>query len=106
VSEVDDFASWLSNPNNVYCGRGGVITINGVSFPNHNSVLCNRFIVGRDGDPQDVLECYRDYMKARIQRDKTLRKYMYRLKGKNIACLSDVCHCEITLSLINEIELD
>ena len=40
-----DLKDWISDPNNVYIGRGGVLFIDGKRFPEKNSKFANPFIL-------------------------------------------------------------
>ena len=74
----------------VYCGRPGPFG--------------NRFIIGKDGTREQVLEKYREYFYARLKIDNDFRNAIHELKGKRLACWCkpEKCHCDIIAEYLDK----
>jgi|ERR1041384_1574305 hypothetical protein len=61
------------------------------------SILANPFIIGKDGDRNEVIEKYKIYFYDRINKDKEFKEYVLSLKGLTGACwcVPNRCHLEI-----------
>ena len=83
-------------PGKVYCGRPQ--NMGGWRFP--GSKFANPFKVGRDGELDDVLLKYRDY----ITSTPSLMESLGELRNKVLACwcAPAKCHCDVLLELLNE----
>jgi len=53
------------------------------------SVFGNPFVIGRDGDRDDVIELYKRYFPRRMGLDPAFREQVLSLKGKKLGC-----HCK------------
>lgn len=107
-----DLKSWMDNSNNVYIGRRGIILINSRRFPEENSIWANPFKVGKDGDLQEVLNKYYDYITKKIINE-NLFEELRKLKNKNLGCWCVgnqsigtsnppwICHGQILIYLVN-----
>ena len=98
-----------SIPHDLYVGR---------SMPSRglfNWMLANPYKVGSDGDRQECLEKYEQYMRERIQREEAVAKTVYSLQDLTLACwcapkdgppltLDDelICHGQVLLRLSEE----
>ncbi len=58
------------------------------------SLYGNHFLIGVDGDREQVVEKYKKYFHKRILTDKTFRDNVLALKGKTLACwcVPLLCH--------------
>lgn len=102
----------MDNSNNVYIGRRGIILINSRRFPEENSIWANPFKVGKDGDLQEVLNKYYDYITKKIINE-NLFEELRKLKNKNLGCWCVgnqsigtsnppwICHGQILIYLVN-----
>lgn len=99
-----DLKDWISDPNNVYIGRGGVLFIDGKRFPEKNSKFANPFYIGNDGTREKVIEKYEMYITNKIEQDPSLKGELLSLKGKNLGCWChpDPCHGHVLLKLIEK----
>lgn len=90
---------WMSDKNNVYIGRGGVIIFNNKRFPYGNSKWHNPFKIGIDGDRDAVIDKYERYIKSKPE----LINSLHELKGKNLGCwcYPEKCHGDVLKKLIN-----
>jgi len=73
-------------PYDVYIGRG--------------SKWGNPYIIGRDGDREEVIEKYRQYI---VMRRKDLLNSLEEIKGKRLGCwcAPKKCHGNVLIDLIN-----
>ena len=106
---------WVADTNNVYIGRAGVVFVDGVRFPKATSLWANPFKIGKDGDRDDVIRKFEEYIVKKIA-DETLNEELLKLKNKNLGCwcvsgtCTDcngvlVCHGQVLKRLIESIEL-
>jgi hypothetical protein len=91
----------MTDENNVYIGRKGVVFIDGQRFPKNNSLWCNPYTVkefGRDG----AIKKYEDYIIHKITTEH-LESELLSLKGKTLGCwcFPDKCHGEVLIKLLN-----
>ena len=55
----DNLAEWMSDENNAYIGRKGVVFINKKRFPQDSSNFCNPYKIGKDGTREEVITKYK-----------------------------------------------
>lgn len=93
---------WMSDENNIYIGRAGIVFINGERFPKKSSIFCNPFKIGKDGDRNQVLEKYQEYILSKLENDSNFRGELSRLKDKNLGCWCkpEKCHGDILIKLL------
>ncbi|OUW96006.1 MAG: hypothetical protein CBD97_01995 [Pelagibacteraceae bacterium TMED237] len=103
----DNLKEWIKDPNNVYIGRRGVVFVTEINpetgmigkkrFPAYDSIWANPFKIGKDGDREEVLRKYKEYITIRLDREPQLLKELAKLKGKNLGCwcYPDPCHGDI-----------
>ena len=53
--------------NNVYIGRAGIVFIDKKRFPSKASPFCNPFKIGKDGDREEVLIKFKEYIMEKIK---------------------------------------
>lgn len=109
--KYDNLKIWMEDENNVYVGRSGVVFIKTNEdkkerYPKKSSVFSNPFKIGRDGDRNDVLDKYREYIVEKLDKESSLKDELLRLKGKNLGCwcAPEPCHANILLELIEKYE--
>lgn len=102
---------WLSDPNNVYIGRGNIIEIDGKKYPQESSIWANPF-KPKEHIGKDVLQLYSEYIINKIEKENLVNELLS-LKGKNLGCWcintdnydNIVCHGQILLMLIDHYSL-
>ncbi len=65
------------------------------------SVFGNPFVIGKDGNREEVLEKFRKYAVLRVQEDLDFAKAVKELHGKRLGCFCapQACHGDILLEL-------
>lgn len=98
---------WMTDPNNVYIGRAGIVFIDGVRFPKRDSVWANPFKISNECDRDLVIQKYHAYIQAKLELDTNLVAELLVLKGKTLGCWCspDACHGDVLVELINEYDL-
>jgi len=91
---------WMEYPDNVYIGRGGIVFINGVRFPEKGSIWGNPF----KGD--QAVEKFEKYIRDKLISGEITVEQLLELKGKNLGCWCkpDRCHGDVLLKLLEEID--
>jgi len=79
----------------VYIGRGGY---------GRKGYFGNPFIVGRDGDREEVLKKYKMYFYFMVRTDHEFKKRLLKLKGKRLGCFCkpEACHGDIIAKWVNK----
>lgn len=95
---------WCEDPENVYIGRRGVVFIDKIRYPLQDSIWCNPFKIGKDGDRDEVICKYEKFIRNKLEKNPVLREELKKLKNKNLGCwcAPDKCHGDILLKLLNE----
>lgn len=95
--QYNNLKEWMSDPNNVYIGRGRIVFIDGERYPPHDSPFANPYKVGKDGTREEVIAKYVAYMTAKIESSPLLYEQLRSMKGKNLGCwcAPDSCHGDI-----------
>ena len=103
--EYKNLKEWMDDPQNVYIGRRGIVFIDGSRFPAHDSIWHNPFKLGKDGDREEVIEKYKNYITDRLISEPELREKLKELKGKNLGCWCnpEKCHGDVLADLISNI---
>ena len=101
----DNLHEWCNDGNNYYIGRKGVVFINNVRYPLVHSIFHNPFKVGRDGDRDEVLKKYKEYILEKIEKESDFKNEILMLKGKKLGCWCHPlpCHGDILLEIIENI---
>lgn len=62
-----------------------------------NGPLGNPFIIGRNGDRDNVIRLFRIYFYKRIERDPTFRDLVWKCEGKVLGCVCkpQPCHVDV-----------
>jgi len=95
---------WMSDSNNCYIGRGGIVFIDGCRFPKSGSIWANPFKISKTQTRDDVLKLYEEYIKKKII-DEDLHEELEKLRGKNLGCwcAPDKCHGDILLKILESL---
>lgn len=107
---------WMDDPNNAYIGRAGVVFIDKKRFPVDQSTWANPFKIGRDGNRDQVISKYKEYIEKRIENEPELKKELMDLEGKRLGCWCVspessecenklVCHGQILVQLCRDIHI-
>jgi hypothetical protein len=104
----NNLCEWCSDTNNIYIGRKGVVFINNVRYPPDNSIFHNPFKIGRDGDRNEVLKKYKEYILKKIEKESGFKDSIKSLKGKNLGCWCHPlpCHGDILLEVLNTLKIE
>ena len=96
-----NLAAWCEDPNNVYVGRRGVVFIDGVRFPEKDSIWANPFKV-KDAPRREVIARYREYITKRLKEEPGLQDDLEALRGKRLGCWCkpDACHADVLVELL------
>ena len=112
----NNLKDWCGSPSNVYIGRSGVVFVDGVRFPPKESEWANPFKIGKDGERDEVLRKFNEFMSTKLASDPAKKGRLQLLRNKNLGCwcvdapTSDysehalVCHGQILLKLIDEMD--
>ncbi len=100
--KYQNLKEWVEDERNAYIGRAGVVFVNGERFPKKASVFCNPFKISKTESREQVIERYRKYIMARLEKEHELRNQLQQLKGKRLGCWChpEPCHGDVLLSLI------
>lgn len=98
----ENLREWEKEPNHVYVGRRGVVFIDKVRYPAHDSPWANPFKVGRDGSLKEVVDKYRIYISNRLEAEPELYDALLELRGKKLGCwcYPNLCHANVLCELI------
>lgn len=101
---------WMALPENVYVGRKGIVFVptpegGKERWPKRDSPLANPYKVGKDGDREEVVCLYRNYLLTQIARGSINIDYLKSLKGKNLGCwcAPEACHADVIAELVDQI---
>lgn len=97
-----NLSEWMSNSNNEYVGRCGIVFINKERFPKKSSPWANPFTVKKEGRDK-CLALYEECVRDKI--DKEGIDKLMKLKNKTLRCLCkpEKCHGDILVKIINEL---
>jgi len=73
----------------------------GVVYIGRGSIYGNPFIIGKDGDRDDVINKYEEYL---MRNTELLAKVKANLRGKDLVCFCAPkrCHGDVLLKIANE----
>ena len=99
---------WMEDPNNVYIGRRGIVFIDGVRYPPKDSIFANPFKVGKNGDREEVIAKYREYIIDKIESGEIPLEEVENLEGKTLGCwCHDIkekgppCHGDVLVEILS-----
>ena len=103
--KYNNLKEWMQDDKNVYIGRAGIVFIDNERYPKENSIWCNPFKIGKDGDRDDVINKYEKYIKGLLKKNSKLVESLQMLKGKNLGCwcAPDKCHGHVLLKIMKEL---
>lgn len=103
--KYNNLQEWMKDDNNIYIGRAGVVFIDKQRFPKYSSNFANPYKIGKDGNRDEVINKYKNYIKDKIKNDKSLEQELINMKEKNLGCwcYPEPCHGNVLLELINEL---
>ena len=107
----NNLEEWMSNHNNVYIGRRGVVFVQNnmrkYRFPTEDSIWANPFKIKGDMTREAVISMYRNYIIDKLNRGEISREQLLQLKGKTLGCWckeggKDIpCHGDVLVELLN-----
>lgn len=103
--QYKDLKEWCNGENNVYIGRAGIVFIEGKRFPSKASLFCNPFKIGKDGDREEVLLKFKEYILERIK-EVEFKGELLKIKDKTLGCWCkpDKCHGDIIIEILYELK--
>jgi len=104
--QYQNLKEWMEDENNIYIGRSGVVFIDNQRFPKQTSLFCNPFKVGKHGTREEVIQKYKEYIVAKLEKEEPhLKDNLIAMKGKNLGCwcYPESCHGNVLLELINSL---
>ncbi len=101
-----DLKEWCEDPDNVYIGRRGIVFVDKKRYPTEDSIWCNPYKIGKDGDRDEVIQKYEIYIRNRLEKEVGLKDELKRLKDKNLGCwcAPEPCHGDVLIKLIQEMD--
>ena len=102
--QYHDLEEWMSDPNNEYIGRSGVVFIHKPEgkyrWPKRASIWANPFKIGKD-DRRSILEQYERYIVEKIHQHPEIYN-LESLRGKKLGCWChpEPCHGDILVKLL------
>ena len=102
-----DLQTWMSNENNIYIGRAGIVFIDKQRFPKEASPWANPFKVGEGKGKhtrEEAVKLYEGFVRDRIK-DPKWKEELLKLKGKNLGCWCspEPCHGDVLMKIIEEL---
>ncbi len=100
--DYENLAAWMTDPDNIYIGRGGIVFINGERFPKENSIWYNPFKIDTNNNREQVIQKYKIYIIEKIRKS-DLTDELLKLKNKNLGCWCKPsnCHGDVLVELLN-----
>tara|TARA_R110002051_G_scaffold251087_1_gene310445 strand:- start:5 stop:307 length:303 start_codon:yes stop_codon:yes gene_type:complete len=76
----------------VYIGRGG-----------HNGYFGNPFVLGRDGNREQVIKKYEEWFERKLKEDKEFKARILELNGQRLGCFCKpyACHGDVIAEYVN-----
>ena len=100
----ENLRAWCTDESNEYIGRRGVVFIDKKRYPEEDSVWANPYKIGKDGDRDEVLEKYEEYIWGKMGEEP--EKYdIESLKGKRLGCWChpEKCHGDVLKKILGMI---
>jgi len=88
---------WMSDSDNVYIGRRGIVFVDGRRYPPTSSLWANPY------KDEDGISKFETYIRERIERE-NLWEDLEALRGKNLGCWCHPkrCHGDVLVKLLAE----
>lgn len=84
--KYNNLEEWCNDKNNIYIGRAGIVFINGVRYPKNASIFSNPYKINKDGDINEILIKYENYIEEKIKCGEIKIESLLKLKGKSLGC--------------------
>lgn len=105
--DYTDLLDWMSEPNNVYIGRKGIVFVinpadgNKCRWPKRDSKWCNPYKINAKISRERSLELYKEHLQSMLEDEQTLKEFKL-LKGKTLGCWCkpDKCHGDVILETL------
>ena len=99
--QYSNLKEWMENDKNEYIGRGGIVFIDGVRYPENGSIFANPYKL--EVSREESLRKFREHIIKKIK-DEDLYEELMKLEGKNLGCWCkpELCHGDILVKLIDE----
>ena len=103
--EYLNLKEWMSDDNNLYIGRGGIVFIDSQRFPKQSSEWCNPYKITKDLPREECLDKYAKHLVNKLQDEKTMKRFML-LKNKNLGCWChpESCHGDVIKSFLEDLQ--
>jgi len=103
--QYNNLKEWIEDENNIYIGRAGVVFIDKERFPKKSSLFYNPYKIGRDGNRDEVINKFKNYILARLEKEPNLKIELEKIKDKNLGCwcYPEKCHGDVLLEIIKTI---
>ena len=107
--KYENLKEWCEDKNNIYCGRGGIVFIDGERYPKKASIFANPY-KNQDKSLEECLKQFKEY----AENSKEIQDNLYKLKGKNLGCwcvpqtiynydeIDYVCHGQILMEMVEK----
>lgn len=92
---------WMSDPNNIYIGRQGVVFIDGKRFPPEKSPFANPFKIDKNNNREQVVEKYKQYIIHKVEK-KEIDLSLLKNKRLGCWCKPEQCHGDVLVELLQE----
>ncbi len=101
----NNLKEWCENSNNVYIGRKGIVFVDKKRYPTQDSIWCNPYKIGKDGDRAQCLQKYENFIRNRLEVESGLKDELKKLKDKNLGCwcAPEPCHGNVLLKILEEL---
>lgn len=102
--EYKDLREWMSDSNNVYIGRGGIVFIDKERYPKQASVWANPYKVPAGETNNNTVTKYEEHIRAKLEADPDLMEELMSLRGKTLGCWCKpkACHGDVLVRIIEE----
>jgi hypothetical protein len=104
--EYNNLKEWMKNKNNYYIGRSRVVFIDNKRFPEEKSLFANPFKIGQDGNKNNVIKKYKEYILYKLEISTIIKNEFKKLKNKNLGCWCKPeecqCHGDVLLELLDK----
>lgn len=107
-----DLRQWMSDPNNVYIGRKGIVFVvnddgSKMRWPPRDSIWANPYKLKDCKDGQQCLQLYREYIINKIKSGLITPADIEFLRGKRLGCWCKLpdkevpCHGDIIMDILH-----
>ncbi|KAG0242872.1 hypothetical protein BGW41_003272 [Actinomortierella wolfii] len=95
---------WMRDPKNVYIGRKGVVFVDKVRFPPHDSIWANPFKITSQCSREESITRYEVYIRSKINNGEITAEEVASLAGKRLGCwcAPEPCHGNVLVKIVAE----